>query len=350
MVVLKRAAPFLFPVLFAAGGCALFGCAMVGGLFSPRPTISGFNHQVHAEEVGLACDDCHEDVGDSDKPGMPFLDFCLACHEDLDEDKPEELRATAFFDEDGESTSAHVTALADEIVFSHLAHANHYDLECADCHAGIESSRAITAGLAMTMASCVDCHEAKEAGVSATGVAAGECAYCHSEIDETWVPPSHEQAWTQFHGTVFRSGDTAASNQCSLCHDEWSCAECHQEVPPRDHNNQFRQVGHGVAATIDRTRCAVCHRTDYCQRCHEHTAPRNHTGGFGSPRNRHCLGCHFPLRNESCFTCHKDTRSHDFAPEQPSWHTPGMNCRQCHGVEIPLRHPDNGGDCNICHR
>ena len=349
MVVLKRAAPLLPPLLFGLAGCLLLGCALVGGIFSPEP-VSGFNHQVHAEEVGLSCEDCHEDVADSDAPGMPMLDFCLACHEDLDEDKPEDRRATAFFDEEGESTSAHVTAVSDEIVFSHLAHANDYDLECSDCHRGIETSRAVTAGLATTMASCVDCHEEMGAGVSSTGVDPNACAYCHREIDETWVPPSHERGWMEFHGPVLRSGDTSASNDCSLCHRESSCAECHQEVPPRDHNNQFRLRGHGVAATIDRTRCAVCHRTDYCQRCHEETTPRSHNGGFGSPRNRHCLGCHFPLRNESCFACHKDTRSHDLGPEQPSWHTPGMNCRQCHGAELPLRHPDNGSDCNLCHR
>ena len=47
--------------------------------------------------------------------------------------------------------------------------------------------------------------------------------------------------------------------------------------------------------------------------------------------------------------CHKDTRSHALAAPKPAWHTPAMNCRQCHGVSQPLPHVDKGDNCNLCH-
>jgi hypothetical protein len=34
----------------------------------------------------------------------------------------------------------------------------------------------------------------------------------------------------------------------------------------------------------------------------------------------------------------------------PPGHTPGMNCRQCHGLTAPLPHADNGSECARCHR
>jgi hypothetical protein len=339
----------------------LAGCAFVDSLFGPED-VSGFNHLVHIDEVGLSCEDCHDAVYDDDAPGMPELDFCLSCHEDMDEDKPVEKMARFYFDEEGESRSKQVTALPEEVVFSHLGHVE-AELECSACHEGIETSVAVTSKLAIGMQDCMDCHDSSdlagrarnaEEGVepfaSRPGISPDACVFCHSEIDENWSPPSHERDWQHVHGTVVRSGDMAPANQCSLCHNEWSCASCHQEIPPEDHNNYFRNIGHAVHASIDRNRCAVCHRDDFCTRCHQEVLPRSHVGGFGSPANRHCYGCHFPLSTSTCVTCHKSAPSHDMATPQPSWHTPGMNCRQCHGLDIPLRHLDNGTECTFCHQ
>jgi hypothetical protein len=42
--------------------------------------------------------------------------------------------------------------------------------------------------------------------------------------------------------------------------------------------------------------------------------------------------------------------SHSTAAPQPPSHSPGMNCRQCHGISAPLPHVTKGEDCNICHQ
>ena len=62
-------------------------------------------------------------------------------------------------------------------------------------------------------------------------------------------------------------------NRCSLCHTESTCAACHQDTPPDNHNNFWRLRGHGVQARVDRDSCATCHRTDFCDRCHFETRP-----------------------------------------------------------------------------
>jgi hypothetical protein len=225
-----------------------------------------------------------------------------------------------------------------------FVHADHVELageDCTICHGDIGATQRVGAELAFTMARCTQCHERLSAGV--------ECSTCHSEIDRDWAPPSHSLAWERMHGQTFRARGTAVAEDCSLCHTEQTCVQCHQSEPPESHDEFFRLRGHAVRASLDRESCAVCHREDSCIRCHESVEPFSHTGSFGSPRNTHCLGCHFPLSGESCVTCHKATPSHQSATPQPADHVPGANCRLCHGGIAPLPHVDNGSACQACH-
>jgi hypothetical protein len=306
-----------------------------------EPPPFAFPHAVHAEE-GLECSDCHTKVEDSDDPGFPAKAQCLLCHEDLDEEKPPEKTIEALFEGNAYRKTGR-TRLSDEVVFSHQSHANGaYD--CSRCHTGIEESSWVGALPRVEMDDCTACHA--EAG------APSECATCHSEIGTDWMPPNHAEVWEQRHGQVFRAGSSALSDDCSLCHQESRCVQCHLEVPPQSHDNFFRLRGHGLAAQMDRASCATCHRSDSCQRCHEEVLPTSHRGQFGGTVSNHCLGCHFPLQANGCITCHKATPSHLQATPLPSdpAHSPGLNCRQCHGVTVALPHVDKGDDCIACHQ
>jgi hypothetical protein len=319
----------------------LAGCMIFESLREQEQPFA-FPHAVHAEE-GLGCVDCHAAVAESDDPGFPVKVQCMLCHADMDEEQPPERRAEALFDGDAYRRTGR-TKLAAEIVFPHDLHANGaYD--CHVCHTGIEQSTYVGTLPRVSMADCMDCH--------AEARAPNECATCHSEIDRDWMPPSHAELWEQRHGQVFRAGSSALVDNCSLCHTaESSCTQCHLETPPQSHNNFFRLRGHGLAAQMDRQSCATCHRPDSCQRCHMEVLPTSHRGQFGGTLSTHCLGCHFPLQANGCITCHKETPSHLMATPLPSdpAHSPGLNCRQCHGVTAPLPHVDKGDECIVCHR
>lgn len=323
---------------------AVVGCALFGTFSREKPYA--FSHATHVGEFEMACDDCH--YGEPETPGMPTLDDCMACHEDLDEDNPPDRRVTALFDEDEVYRAVHAAALNDEILFDHDAHADGYVEDCRACHVGIERSSRIVAADRITMNACTDCH-------TENGWDAADCSMCHDEIDRDWMPPEHRLGWDRRHGQIVRCEAEGTVNNCSLCHEESTCIACHRVTPPRDHNHHFRLRGHGIAASIDRTRCASCHEPDGCNRCHATTEPLSHVGSFGSPLNRHCLGCHLPLQptNGGCTTCHRDTPSHALAPGLPP--TPAhlmandAQCRECH-IPDRLRHPDNGDSCRFCHR
>ena len=320
------------------------GCAVLGSLRRDSGSAASlrFSHALHVLEEELSCENCHEDAAMSDQPGMPSMEMCVFCHAEIDEEKPLERRIETLF-EDEVFIAQRRSALADEQIFSHLTHVD-ADLECGVCHVGIEASEFVDGGHAVPMSACIQCHD--ETGQP------NDCATCHQVLREDVAPPSHALAWTKRHGVLAR--DPAARrgtdvNSCSLCHTEASCVDCHRQQAPDNHRGHWRLRGHGIVARLDRENCATCHQSHDCDACHAETLPRSHTGVFGGTTNTHCFGCHFPLRSNACSVCHQDTSSHRTAPPKPDWHTPQMDCRQCHGLTVPLRHVDNGANCNLCH-
>lgn len=182
-----------------------------------------------------------------------------------------------------------------------------------------------------------------------------ECAMCHDDGRTKQTRPAwHDVAWVRNHGAAVRKLGSKPDTKttCYLCHTESTCTSCHQQEKPRSHNEFWRRKGHGLSVGLDRTRCFACHRgADFCERCHSQTQPVDHTALWGAPSNRHCLSCHFPIGAagaQRCAACHAGTPSHNATPARPAngLHVPTANCRDCH---TPLRHPDNGMNCIVCH-
>lgn len=316
-----------------AAGCVLLST------FEQKPKRFAFNHAVHVKEE-MECADCHAGAADSDEPGMPVQGQCKLCHEGIDAQKPPERQIAQLF-VGGKLQAMHAAKLSDEVKFSHAKHVA-AGTECGACHQAIETNEAIEPDMRLSMDDCMTCHASKKAP--------NDCADCHTKITKEQAPPSHAQAWKQMHGQAVRWPTGKVGDRCELCHTESTCTTCHEEQAPKSHNQFWRIRGHGVAAEMDRQSCATCHRPDTCSRCHADTIPLSHSGPWGAPRDTHCLSCHFPLSDNGCSVCHTDVQSHALATPMPTWHDPGMNCRQCHGVTQPLPHVDDGSTCTTCHR
>lgn len=328
--------------LLLALGLAVVGCSLGTrlGLVGRGEAPLAFSHALHYGEEGLDCVSCHATFDSEEDPGMPVLAQCMLCHEEIDAEKPPERQIATLFD--GETYRAQrISALPEEVVFSHPDHALDEEL-CSSCHEGIEENERLDGRVAVSMDDCSSCH-------AKLGIAS-ECSTCHSEIDEDHPPSTHAFDWQRVHGRVFRAGSELTANRCDLCHLERDCNDCHFSVQPENHTNYWRRRGHGITARMDRQLCYACHRTDSCDACHRETPPQSHRGMWGSTQNRHCLSCHLSTQENGCSLCHAGTPSHLLAAPQPPDHSPGMNCRQCHGISAPLPHVVNGQDCTICHR
>ncbi|MCC7138213.1 MAG: cytochrome c3 family protein [Planctomycetes bacterium] len=338
----------------AAVACMRFPLRAPALPSAPGPAVAAapagprFNHPLHADN-GLECVDCHFPEKDGKRPAEPLAPTwaqCSDCHDENDADG-KKLKDVLFSAGNAPKWTAALAKYDGEIKFAHGPHAA--KVACATCHADVMKADAPRkAGLMFSMDGCMACHAQKGAR--------NTCETCHSQISQSVPPESHRFLWKQRHGEASRAAASSRDGSCTLCHaDPNFCERCHDIEEPKDHTHLFRIRAHGAMAALDRRRCQTCHETDYCVRCHEETAPMSHRGLWARGPSTHCANCHFPIgREESCRVCHEEPE-HETAPDQPPTHVPGMNCRLCHNPvgqfgAPPLKHIDNGSQCERCHK
>ena len=313
-----------------------------------------FSHKNHLKQ-GVECESCHVLKPGYELPTMPDMATCTTCHDVDKEAGLKEIKEHKTVP--AECGKCHIGIPGEkkiewakwcefpDVRFSHENHYKERKIDCKICHEDIDKVDRVTPLQAPRMETCAGCHEKDKTEIV--------CQQCHSNKAKETKPQDHLVGWQKRHGELIREGiDPRGEAKCYRCHRKDSCVDCHQNEPPSDHTNHWRQRGHGIASDIDRDRCATCHQMDECVRCHEQTAPRNHTAGWSGSSQRHCSVCHWPINAVGCWTCHKGTPGHDTASNRPggSAHASGSDCRACHMPGAGLPHPDDGGSCERCHR
>ena len=286
----------------------------------------------HAErKAPAACATCHQELSRTTPPPTHLDETWRATHG----------RASLYLRES--ATAQQCSMCHDEPAF------------CNDCHARTQPSdhqgtgwrmlhgQAVLSSGESLPARCAMCHTSKR----------GFCDACHQQTP----PRDHSHVWEKRHGQMVRAAGANFPARCAMCHKERAfCEKCHLDEPPTSHTTLFRTRTHGLLAAMDRQTCATCHTTPFCVRCHQDTAPRSHRAGWSMGRNTHCVQCHFPITMApNCRVCHQGNPTHSTAPSQPLGHIPGRNCRVCHnalgaGGARPMRHLDNGQNCETCHQ
>lgn len=299
-----------------------------------------FNHKEHIERA--ECQECHVEALVGDQAGMPTEETCLTCHSE--KQKEQFLKFKEMYHPFEREPFLIGTG---ELMFSHGVHAD-ASIDCETCHVNIDNVKHGMQAEIPDMDLCIDCH--KEMGRK------DECSVCHEKIRKGIPPEDHKKNWMRSHGMAMSKGSIRGNkNNCSICHSDTSCVECHRETKPQDHNHFWKEKGHGTMALMDRKRCSMCHRTDYCIQCHQQVAPRTHSAGWKvAPIYNHCLTCHFPYTVTRCQSCHP-VPLHPIALPRPLFppedHTVGHDdCRTCHPSLRAMRHQDPGIDCKTCHK
>lgn len=265
-------------------GVLLLGALAIGGAES---TLL-FNHTFHADDVGMACEDCHDDVTDlayGDPAMRPDHDTCSMCHEDaIDED-------CEYCHAGGEIPDEIVLANDDANRYLGFAHNTHGDVECLDCH--------MLGEMDVMMPATVDCQS------------------CH-EMHEV-MPSTHNQSsYLSDHGY----DAYAAGGDCAACHEQTSCDECHQGenvLAGTPHPPEWTFTHH--LETMYGRECLACHETrNECVTCHRATVPTPHELGPAFANNNgggshatdakgfilQCLVCHDVENSDPvCARCHQ---------------------------------------------
>ncbi|MCF8239960.1 MAG: cytochrome C [Melioribacteraceae bacterium] len=307
-------------------------------------SVIKFSHQLHAEITD--CESCHSSATEAvtlNDPLLPTMDDCAACH-DVEDD---ENCSMCHYEENYEPFEQSVNQ---EIYFDHSFHTGDQDMECTDCHQGMEEVDYgyESFGANPSMETCSTCHNNKS-------VASMNCESCH--VSTVGLVPSDHRTARFFENHKFSSQEIDAN--CYMCHDDSFCEDCHVATtamtetntktdfytPYSPHNyidntvkQQINRVHefnyrftHGIDAKEGATECQTCHEVQtFCAECHNVMGgdfaiggfvPYSHTVddfvsiGVGTGGGEHALLAKREI--ESCAACH-DTQGAD------------PNCILCH--------------------
>lgn len=323
----------------------IFFASIYGCVFFEKRSDQ-FSHKIHTEK-GVNCKACHISADKDNMAGMPKEDNCILCHATVYDGKPVEKIYTL---NQWQAARGAALDIFDDVKFSHKEHIN-YGKKCSDCHKDIAKSEVVASEHISNANTCVQCHS--------QWLNQTLCGKCHIKTRINTPPEDHKRSdFMLVHGQRLNDkpfdnwieGTGRHSHLCFQCHNQDHCIKCHNEIAPKDHTNEWRLIGHGVSAGINRKKCETCHKVDFCFRCHEKARPRSHVANWGATRSRHCASCHEPLDSNNCIVCHKSTHSHDEAPNAPLFVRKDWPCRLCHYTIVPLDHFDNGEDCENCHK
>lgn len=137
----------------------------------PQPIV--FSHQLHAGQVGLECQFCHEYTDKGPFAGIPSVEKCMSCHANVATDRPEIQKLAAYWD-DGEVPEwnrVYSIRIRKHVVFTHKRHIK-AGIDCAQCHGEVKyADYPLRRVSSLEMGWCVGCHQQNEAST--------DCLVCH---------------------------------------------------------------------------------------------------------------------------------------------------------------------------
>ena len=132
-----------------------------------------FPHKIHTQDIGVYCDTCHTGVKTGARAGIPSINVCMSCHEDIgDATDPriQTLRATARRGEDMAWQRVYGFVEESHVRFNHAPHIRAM-VDCATCHGDLSQMTVAERRVNHTMGFCLDCHRQK--------AASNDCLTCH---------------------------------------------------------------------------------------------------------------------------------------------------------------------------
>lgn len=99
---------------------------------------------------------------------------CMQCHSEIKSESPAIQKLTAAAKEKRELKWARVYEIPTYVFFSHRAHLA-AGSACADCHGQVKEHERLYREMDVSMASCMNCHQAKGASL--------DCMYCHDKMN-----------------------------------------------------------------------------------------------------------------------------------------------------------------------
>jgi hypothetical protein len=113
-------------------------------LYSQKKQPVDFNHALHNGLVDNGCESCHFFRKDGSYSGAPKLAQCVACHEEVNGEDPEEKKfVEQYVQKEREVPWLVYSRQPDCVFFSHAAHVKTAKIDCVTCHGPIGESESL---------------------------------------------------------------------------------------------------------------------------------------------------------------------------------------------------------------
>jgi hypothetical protein len=140
----------------------------------PRNQPVPFSHQMHAGILGIDCFYCHTSSETSMYAGMPTVENCMNCHNELQGGLWLEW-LTDMYENNEPIKWNRVADMPDFVYFNHGIHVRGRGLDCSRCHGVVEEMTITSKAKSLTMAFCLDeCHRTEWNIEQLTN-----CSVCH---------------------------------------------------------------------------------------------------------------------------------------------------------------------------
>ena len=149
-----------------------------------------YSHKIHSGDNQIDCQYCHSSARVSKHSGIPSLNVCMNCHENIAEYNGEEdlekgytkefytneikkLYKAVGWDENRRIYTGDVEPvkwvrihnLPDFVYFNHSQHVNVAGIECQTCHGPVEEMEIAYQHSSLTMGWCINCHRESNVNV-----------------------------------------------------------------------------------------------------------------------------------------------------------------------------------------
>ena len=142
-----------------------------------------YSHKIHSGANQIECQYCHSSAKKSKHSGIPSLNVCMNCHENIAEYNGEEdlekgytrefytneikkLYKAVGWDENSQTYTGdtepvkwvRIHNLPDFVYFNHAQHVTVAGVDCKTCHGPVEEMEILYQHSPLTMGWCIDCH------------------------------------------------------------------------------------------------------------------------------------------------------------------------------------------------
>jgi hypothetical protein len=138
---------------------------------SPEQPID-FSHRIHAGENEIPCQYCHVQARRSISAGVPSVNKCMGCHNEVATDRPQIKLLTNYWETKEVIPWVKVHDLPDFVHFTHKRHVA-ADVACQTCHGPVETMDVVSREAPVKMGLCLNCHKDNEVQFGT------DCWTCH---------------------------------------------------------------------------------------------------------------------------------------------------------------------------